>query len=324
MANNIEIIKITSTLVPDYDGQGDKLKNVTSALNALSTLVTDDTEPIAVQVILSKLTKKARSAVGDNPANIAEIVTKLEAKCSSVISSETVLNKLKKTKQTGSLGKFLTEIEDFADKLEAALLLENYSAEHAEKVANKAAISALREGLRNERTQLAMEVGTFAKLSEAIAKATEIDSKAPIANVYYQNQTGNRGGFISGNRYNNNDHQNHNNRYNNNGYQNQNNRFNNNGYQNQNNRYNNNGYQNQNNRYNNNAPQSYYNNDNRGGFGNNRNRQNNQNNQNTSGTGRQVLLNRTGNGQIPQQNNQVGGQQINPPNVTIAQVQNRQ
>lgn len=70
MANATEVIKIVSSLNPQYDGNGDKLSNIIAALNALKTIVTAATEPVALQIVLSKLEKKAKSAVEEAPANI--------------------------------------------------------------------------------------------------------------------------------------------------------------------------------------------------------------------------------------------------------------
>lgn len=72
MANNIEIIKVISSLVPSYDGSTEKLNSVVAALTAINTLINDDNRALAIQVVLSKLEGKARSAVGENPADIAK------------------------------------------------------------------------------------------------------------------------------------------------------------------------------------------------------------------------------------------------------------
>lgn len=307
-----EIIKLTSTLVPEYDGQSEKLKNITSALQALKLVVKANTEPVAIQVVLSKLTKKASSAVGENPANLDEIINKLKEKCASTSSSDTFFSKLKVWKQTGSLQKFVEEIESTTDKLEAALLAEGYSVDNAMKVATKAGIAALTNGVKKERTQLILEAGSFSKLSDAIAKAIEVDSRLPTASVLFNNRSNNFGskGF---NKRNNQNGYNGNNQ---NGY-NKNNQNGNNGNYQQNNQNQNNG-----NGWNNGNSRSDRNNRaGRGGFNNHQNQQNQNQHHNQPGTSRQVFCNSAENGQFPQQA-QVGGVENNQ--VQLNQLTNRQ
>lgn len=98
-----EIIKLSSTLVPEYDGQSEKLRNITSALEALKLVTNAQTEPVAIQVVLSKLSKRASSAVGAEPASLNEIIANLKEKCAPTLSSDLLFSKLKAIKQTRSL-----------------------------------------------------------------------------------------------------------------------------------------------------------------------------------------------------------------------------
>lgn len=213
--------------------------------------------------------------------------------------------------------KFTTEIEELAEQLETALLTEDYSAEHAERIAHKNAIKYLCEGLKNERTQLILEAGTFTNLSEATAKALEVDDKHHEAKIFFQQSNrGKRFNYRGGHNQQNftNHHNGNNGRYN--GNFNQYNRggngnsFNNNGFQTYH-------YNNRNNNNNNNGFQNRRNNEQRNNFGNNQNRHNNLNNQ--QGTSRQIFCNRAENGQFPQQN-QVGGES----QIQLNQLTNRQ
>lgn len=53
-----EIIKIASSLTPQYDGCGEKLNSVVAALTALKQAVTTETQALAVHIILSKFEEK--------------------------------------------------------------------------------------------------------------------------------------------------------------------------------------------------------------------------------------------------------------------------
>lgn len=183
-----EVIKLASSLIPQYDGNGERLSNIIAALTALKTAVTQATEPIAVQIVLSKLEKKARSAVGDTPANIDAIINSLKQKCKHHISADVVLAKLNATRQSGTLNKFSSEIEELTSQLETAYINDAIPIDTATKMANKAGIKALANGLKNGSAQLIIKSGTFETLNDAIGRAAENDNDAvPPANVLYFN-----------------------------------------------------------------------------------------------------------------------------------------
>lgn len=101
MPSTPEIIKITTSLIPQYDGNGEKLGNIIAALTALKTIVEPESEATAVQIVLSKLERKARSAVGETPADIDAIINNLKQKCAQSISPDVIVAKLNVTRQTG-------------------------------------------------------------------------------------------------------------------------------------------------------------------------------------------------------------------------------
>lgn len=200
MAAAAEIIKIASSLVPQYDGNGEKLNNIVAALTALQSVVTVATEPLAVQIILSKLEKKARSAVGNAPANIEVIKTNLKLKCKQQISSDVVLAKLNAIRQNGALNKYTTEVEELTTQLETAYLNDNIPTDTATKMANKAGIKALANGLKNQNTQIIIKAGTFSSLHEAIGRAAENDNDVVSnASVLYYNNNKSRGNHYPNN-----------------------------------------------------------------------------------------------------------------------------
>lgn len=197
MANATEVIKIASSLIPQYDGNGDKLSNIIAALKALKTIVTAATEPVALQIVLSKLEKKAKSAVGEAPANIDAIINSLNQKCKQHVSSDVVLAKLNAAKQHGTLNKFTSEIEEFTTQLEAAYINDGIALDTATKMANKAGTKALANGVKNPSLKTILKAGTFNTLNDAIGRAAENDNdECTSMQVLYfgHSKRGQRGG----------------------------------------------------------------------------------------------------------------------------------
>lgn len=192
MTSILDIIKTASTLVPEFDGSSEKVNRVISAIKALEALINDANKQAAIQVILSKLSGRARSAVGDNPQEIKEIVDALKAKCSTTDPPEVILAKLATEKQTSELAKFTEQVEKLTLQLENAYLAENVPLATATRLAVRAGTSALANGLRNKESQLIIKAGKFDALSEAIAKANEHEKSIPNnAVLHYRNTSSN-------------------------------------------------------------------------------------------------------------------------------------
>lgn len=134
-----------------------------------------------MQVILPRLEEKARSAVGENPANIDEIIEKLKNKCNVTTNPETVVAKLNATKQNGEIAKFTEQIENLTLELERAYISENAPVKAASKMAVKAGVKALAAGVKNCETKILLKAGQFYTLSSAVEKATE-NELAPNTN----------------------------------------------------------------------------------------------------------------------------------------------
>lgn len=182
MTSILDTIKTASTLIPEFDGSSDKLNRVIAAIKALETIVTNANKAAAIQVILSKLSEKARSAVGDNPQEIKEIIDGLKAKCSTTLQPEVILAKLANERQTSELAKFTEQIEKLTLQLENAYVAEKVPLDTASRLAVRAGTNALASGLKNKETQLIIKAGKFETLAEAIGKATEND-KNPTTNT---------------------------------------------------------------------------------------------------------------------------------------------
>lgn len=176
MASNMEIVKLAATLLPQFDGNENRLESTISALKALDTLVNNDNRAIAIQVILSRLEGKARSAVSAHPLTVTEIITSLEQKCKTIQSPEAVVAKLNATKQSRSIVDFAEKIEKLSLDLEKTYLAEQVPLGSATRLASKAAVKALANGVKNSEIQLILKAGQFETLSAAVTKATELEA----------------------------------------------------------------------------------------------------------------------------------------------------
>lgn len=198
MTSILEIIKIASTLIPEFDGSYEKLNRVVSAIQALQALVTDVNKASAIQVILSKLSGKARSAVPENPLELQEIIDALNSKCATTQTPELLLAKIAGEKQSGELAKFTDQLEKLTLQLENAYIAEKVPAVTAARLATRAGTNALANGLKCKETQLIVKAGKFDTFAEAVAKAIENDKTPPSNTVlYYRAPSSNqfRGGY---------------------------------------------------------------------------------------------------------------------------------
>lgn len=177
MASIIEIIKVVTSLVPIYDGKGEKLENIIAALEACKPLINDANRQAAIQTILSRLENKARAAVTDNPASIDIIINKLKEKCTVKVAPDTILAKINATRQNGNFDNFATTIEKLTIDLEKAYLGDEVPLDTATKLANNAGIRGLTNGIKNEQTKLLLKAGQFTTISKAIEKASELEAE---------------------------------------------------------------------------------------------------------------------------------------------------
>lgn len=201
MASPLEIIKVASTLIPSFDGDPCKLEAIVSALKALKTVVTDTNETTAKNVVLAKLEGKARSAVGDDPQNIEEIIQKLTDKCRGTVAPETIVARLNAVKQIGEVTKFTQDIEKLTLELEKCYIAENIPVSTASKMATKAGIKTLANGIRCNESKLILKAGQFETLSSAIGKATENYNENTSTILNFTTNHNNQRGRRTPNRY---------------------------------------------------------------------------------------------------------------------------
>lgn len=131
-------LKLGTAVVPVSDGsQGNMISFIDSVglfvdtVNAEFATATVDQKAAAkvtiIEFIMTSLTGKARSVVGDNPANVAQILNQLNTRCGVATSSDVYISKLGTLKQTSDINKFTTEVENLTLLLEKAYITEKKS-----------------------------------------------------------------------------------------------------------------------------------------------------------------------------------------------------
>lgn len=170
MALNIKTASELASLIPSYDGNPGGVKSFIDAIRLVQTIVPADQQAPAIQLILTRLTGKARDLFTGVPANYQEIVDKISADCTDKSSSELALANLKniKPKKGQETSGFTKEVDILADKLKQAYIREEVPNEVAKKLANKAAIQSLIIASQKQETKMLLKVGKFDSLSEAL------------------------------------------------------------------------------------------------------------------------------------------------------------
>ncbi|XP_055633053.1 probable serine/threonine-protein kinase clkA [Toxorhynchites rutilus septentrionalis] len=198
MASILEIIKTTSSIVPQFDGNIDKLKAFADALNLVKTFETPENKATIINVILTKLEGRARNAFTETPTSVSEISKILKAKITTS-PPEQVLAKMANLKQNGGIEQFCLDLEKLVFSLETAYTAKEIPPQVAKSMANKEGVKHLAGGLKNEKTSLIIRAGNFNSYSDAMTKALEENLNNASASVFAYSQT-NR----NANRFNNN------------------------------------------------------------------------------------------------------------------------
>lgn len=107
--------------------------------------------------------------MGDNPQDVDEVIQKLNDKCKLSIAPETVVVKLDATKRNGEISKFTEQTEKLTLELERAYISENVPLETASRMAVKAGVKALANGVRNNKSSLLLKAVQFSTVSLALA-----------------------------------------------------------------------------------------------------------------------------------------------------------
>lgn len=169
-------IRTATSLIPVYDGKNEQLDSFTDSVLLMKELTAETHQEILLKFIKTRLIGKAREIVSSGITTTDELLSKLRIKCASKLSSESVLAQLKRAKQgSSSISDFADEIDSLASRLAKTYVSEELAtSEAASKLAEKFALEALTNGVRNPETSLILKAGNFTNLSDAISKAITV------------------------------------------------------------------------------------------------------------------------------------------------------
>ncbi|XP_058830234.1 uncharacterized protein LOC131689268 isoform X6 [Topomyia yanbarensis] len=169
MANfDIKTAAKLASIIPLYDGNKEGAKGFIDAVNFINTIVTEAQKPTAVQLVLTKLTGKARNLFTAVPASLVEIALQIQLNCTDKNSSDSAENNLKNIKHNSDPRTFAKSVDELSNQLANAYIREAFPGEVAKKKTQKAVIQALISGSRHPETKMMLRVAKFDTLSDAI------------------------------------------------------------------------------------------------------------------------------------------------------------
>lgn len=166
-------VKSATAIVQPYDGSHDALNTFVDSANLLKELTTAEHVPIAIRFLKTRLTGKARLGLPDALATIDELINDVKNRCKGTVTSETIVAKLKTTKQRGDTEKFCNTVESLCHQLQATYVEAGVPTAVAKQMATKAGVDALTSGVTNNEARLILKASTFTDINQAIQKVTE-------------------------------------------------------------------------------------------------------------------------------------------------------
>lgn len=207
----VEFLKLSSSLLPEFDGRAENLRSFKDALLLIDTLK-GSYEAQAIILIKTKLKGCARNLIS-NEATITAIIdtltTKIKGESVDVISAK-IMNLQQKNKTANH---YAQEIEKLTKTLEGAFINDGLSSDLATKYSTTFAVKAMSQNCTIDKVKLIMQAGTFSDMNEVVSKFVNscTDATGMSNTVLHCRQTKNyRGNYRRGN--------NHNNSYRNNNY----------------------------------------------------------------------------------------------------------
>lgn len=200
-------LKSASSLVEVYDGSPEKLDPFVDAATLLIELTPANNNATLFKFLKTRLVGKARQALNNVPdENPTTLVLKVQECCVSNITPESILAKLKASKQSGTTEAFCNEVDKLTNQLINVYVSDKVPGQTANKLACKAGIDALINGVNNPETKLILKAGNFKNINEAFQKVYEngqtSSNTATVlsysARQSMQNKRGNGRGFSRG------------------------------------------------------------------------------------------------------------------------------
>lgn len=185
MTFSIKTAAELATLIPAFDGSPAGAKSFVDAVNLAKTVVPAESKAAAIQIILTKLSGKARNLFAATPAEYDDIITLIQNNCGEKGNSDLALANLKnlKPKSAEDLQNFTKQVDLLADKLSETYIREQIPNDVAKRLTQKAAIQTLINGTANKETKMMLKVGKFDNLQEAINVVIENDQAEKNSNA---------------------------------------------------------------------------------------------------------------------------------------------
>lgn len=191
-------IKTATALIQPYDGSPSGVEAFVDSIALLGDLTQAEHVATAIKFVKTRLSGKARAALPPNPETLGQISDAIKTACKSLETPDTLLAKLKATKNKGDQQKFCDEIESLTQKLSALYTDSQIPPEVANKMATKAGVDTLIKGVSNSELKLILKANEFTSIQKAIQKINEsqLEQTAQIFNYKTQYNRGRgRGNF---------------------------------------------------------------------------------------------------------------------------------
>lgn len=191
MAFNIATAAQLAQLIPAFDGKPSGSKSFIDAVELTKTIVAEANHASAIQLVLTKLTGRARDLFSVAPATLDEIIQKIKDNCSETGSCDLAAANLKnlKLKKTDDMVNFSKDVENLCENLAQAYIREQVPGDVAKKLAQKQAIQTLISNSHNSETKIMLKVGKFTTVQEALNVMVENEqtSQGSTASILHAN-----------------------------------------------------------------------------------------------------------------------------------------
>lgn len=194
-------MKTAKALIQPYDGSPSGVEAFVDSIALLGDLTKPEHNETAIKFVKTRLSGKARAALPPNARTLNEISDAIKIACKSTETPDTLLAKLKATKNKGDQQKFCDEIESLTQKLSTLYVDSKIPPEVASKMATKAGVDTLIKGVSNPELKIILKANEFTSIQKAIQKINESqpEQTAQIFNYKTQNHRGRGRGNYSNN-----------------------------------------------------------------------------------------------------------------------------
>lgn len=196
-------IKTATALVQNYDGSPTGLETFVDSVNLLNDLTAPEHIATGIRFLKTRLSGRARSAVPPNAQTFDEITDAVKLACKSIDTPDSILAKLKATKNRGDQQKFCDEVEILSQKLSTLYVENQIPADVANKMATKAGVDTLINGVSNAEIKIILKASEFNSVQKAIQKINETQTSEQSQVFSFNTRGRGRGNIRNNTQYSN-------------------------------------------------------------------------------------------------------------------------